>query len=41
MIIFLLLFIFALALSIENASQAAILFIFNNVIFISHLVMNV
>ncbi len=41
MAIFLLLFIFALVLSVENTRHAAILFIFNNVVFVSHLVLNV
>ena len=41
MAVFLLLFIFALVLSVENTSHATILFIFNNIIFVSHLVLNV
>ena len=41
MAIALILFIFALVLSIEDFNQAAILFVFNNIVFISHLVMNV
>jgi len=41
MTIILLLFIFALILSVESFNDAAILFILNNVIFVSYLVVNV